>query len=188
MGILQPYDLEIPSVPMEYKENNNNSNNHNHNHNVNNTSIKPLRIQSVDVGGVGVSKLSKFRSLKTLQSYSKSLPGHIEKGIGKIKSVSTTNIGKVPIKPYGGHVEASQSAIEEEFGSSIQHIKQYNVKKRNKLGRDKRRSAVVDIPLQVLRIKDTTGKTHKEHIVSSISDHALVGSEATATQIIVKYY
>ena len=172
LGILQSYDLEIPSVPMEYKDNNNS----NGNLNANMPAIKPIRLQSVDVGAVGL--VSRF----------KSLPGHIEKGFGKIKSVSTTNIGKVPIKPYGGHVEASQSAIEEEFGASIQHIKEYNVKKRNKLGRDKRRSAVVDIPLQVLRIKDTTGKTHKEHIVSSISDHALVGSEPMATQIIVEYY
>ena len=175
-SILKTYDLEVPTASMEYKENSNNNMN------------KP-KLTNTDSGGM--SKFNKFKSLKMLQDYSKSLPGHIEKGMSKIKSVSTNNVmgnNKVPIKPYGGHVEASQTAIEEEFGSIQEHIKEYNVKKRNKLGRDKNRKAVVDIPLQVLRIKDTTGKTHKEHIVSSISDHALVGHEQSATQIIVEYF
>ena len=181
-SLLRTYDLEVPTADaMDYKSNDSNTNINNNN---NKLSVKGHNNNN---NNLNVGKLNKYSSLQMIKDYSKSLPGNIGKGIGKIKSVSQRDI-KVPIKPYGGHVEASHSAIEEEFGSDTQHIKEYNVKKRNKLGRDKNRKAVVDIPLQVLRIKDTNNKTHKEHIVSSISDHALVGMESQATQIIIKFH
>ena len=132
-------------------------------------------------------KMKSSKSVASLQAI-KDMSKSIGTSVQAIPAMMSMGDGKVPNKPYGGHVEAPQNMIEQEFGSMQQHIKEYAVKKRNKLGRDKSRIACVDIPLQVLRIKDTAGKTHKEHIVSSISDMTLVGFAETATQIIIKFH
>ena len=75
-----------------------------------------------------------------------------------------------PRSAYGGHTYATEEMIEEEFGSGFQQTYEFNVKKRDKMKRDKNRVLVLDVSMQVLRVKDSSGKTHKEHIVSSIRD------------------
>eukprot|EP01083_Nonionella_stella_P066755 176028_1 len=114
------------------------------------------------------NKLSTRLSFGSMKSLS------VKQNIGKrmklIKSTKSAPLTKQRTIPYGGHVEASESMIENEFGSDMNHINVYSVKKRNKVGRDIDRIAVLDIPLQVLRIKDKKNKTHKEHIVWSASN------------------
>ncbi|ETN99246.1 hypothetical protein RFI_38235, partial [Reticulomyxa filosa] len=70
--------------------------------------------------------------------------------------------------PYRGHVYAKKEWIEEEFGKQAKTSYEFTVKKKDKWGRDQSRELVLDLSMQVIRVKDKSGKTHKEHLVSSI--------------------
>lgn len=103
------------------------------------------------------------------------------------KPINISSKKKIEVKPYGGQIiNAPKNLIFNEFGD-ISNVTLFKVKKKDKFNRDKSRIIVVDIPLQVLRIKDTKHRTHKEHIVSSIVEHTVVGDTNVSQQMIVKY-
>ncbi|ETO21252.1 hypothetical protein RFI_15953, partial [Reticulomyxa filosa] len=86
----------------------------------------------------------------------------------KHRSTTTGGSKRRPIGPYRGHVYAKKEWIEEEFGANAKTLYEFVVKKKDKWARDQPRTLILDISMQVLRVKDKSGKTHKEHLVSSI--------------------
>ncbi|ETO10459.1 hypothetical protein RFI_26919, partial [Reticulomyxa filosa] len=85
------------------------------------------------------------------------------------RNQTVSHSGKKTTIHYQGHVYAKKEWIEEEFGKYTDTLYEFQVKKKDKWSRDQKRTLVLDISMQVLRVKDKSGKTHKEHLVSSIN-------------------